>query len=636
MSRIKTREKVRDIKLLDRSAIAGQRMREAFIRTRDRATGADEQSTPNEYAGDTVQAVAGDVVRDMGRGTVSGKRSAAELGRQAFQRQRAKKAREKMASVGQNTASEASKEAVTGGSHIQQGSDAEVKHQTVLSKPTVNNASHTVEQGRSLTIRQAAKRAETAQKSRLRSQYTGPRIKTRDSVIPPPDEIKQASKVRAVKPAQRGIKTAQASARVSIKTADAAKVTQRTAQTSARATQAARRAGKKARTAAKATAKAVRSIVKMIISGTKALVAAIAGGGWIAVIAVVIICLVGLLAGSCFGVFFSAEDSGTGMTMPDAVAQINSEFFQRIEQIKTENPHDILDGDVSSVANWPEVLAVYAVKVTTSDDAQEAATMDGEKLELLRGVFWDMNEISYSTSSASSTDAEGNAVTIVTLHISVRSRTAGEMADGYGFDEKQREQLSELLSPEYAGLFTPLIGSNQSLTLSPEEVRDILSRLPRDLSEDRRQVVLTAYQLLGKVNYFWGGKSLTIGWDSRWGTPARVTAPGSSSTGTVRPFGLDCSGFVDWAFFNASNGAHILGQGYGTYGQHANCRNVSWSQVLPGDIVFYPSDSHVGIVCGFDEHGNVLIIHCSSGYNNVVVTGRSGFVTAARPRCYGD
>lgn len=149
-------------------------------------------------------------------------------------------------------------------------------------------------------------------------------------------------------------------------------------------------------------------------------------------------------------------------------------------------------------------------------------------------------------------------------------------------------------------------------------------------------MVLTAYQLLGKVNYFWGGKSLTLGWDFHWGTPARVTAPGSSSTGTTRPFGLDCSGFVDWAFFNASNGAHILGQGYGTYGQHANCRNVSWNEVLPGDIVFYPGDSHVGIVCGFDEHGNVVIIHCSSGYNNVVVTGKSGFVTAARPRYFGD
>ena len=68
-----------------------------------------------------------------------------------------------------------------------------------------------------------------------------------------------------------------------------------------------------------------------------------------------------------------------------------------------------------------------------------------------------------------------------------------------------------------------------------------------------------------------------------------------------------CSGFVD---FNASNGVYILGQGYGTYGQHPNCRNISWSEVLPGDIVFYPGDSYVGIVCGFDEHGNVLIILC--------------------------
>lgn len=55
---------------------------------------------------------------------------------------------------------------------------------------------------------------------------------------------------------------------------------------------------------------------------------------------------------------------------------------------------------------------------------------------------------------------------------------------------------------------------------------------------------------------------------------------------------------------------------------------------LPGDLVFYPEDTHVGIVCGFDSDGNVQIMHCASGANNVVMTGKSGFTTIARPNYY--
>ena len=98
------------------------------------------------------------------------------------------------------------------------------------------------------------------------------------------------------------------------------------------------------------------------------------------------------------------------------------------------------------------------------------------------------------------------------------------------------------MQPEYEELFMRLTGSYQDIALSDKEVAEIMKKLPADLSEERKQVVLTAYQLWGKVNYFWGGKSLVLGWDSRWGTPMEVTAAGSSSSGTVRPFGLDCSG----------------------------------------------------------------------------------------------
>ena len=162
----------------------------------------------------------------------------------------------------------------------------------------------------------------------------------------------------------------------------------------------------------------------------------------------------------------------------------------------------------------------------------------------------------------------------------------------------------------------------------------IIENLPADLGEDRKQVVLTAYQLLGKVHYFWGGKSLIIGWDSRWGMPMKVTAEGSSTTGTVRPFGLDCSGFVDWVFYNQSGGSYVIGHGGGATMQHSYCTDISWADAQPGDLVFYPDNSHVGIIGGRDANGGLLIIHCASGYNNVVVTGLEGFTSIARPNYY--
>ena len=175
------------------------------------------------------------------------------------------------------------------------------------------------------------------------------------------------------------------------------------------------------------------------------------------------------------------------------------------------------------------------------------------------------------------------------------------LAAEYGFTDGQKELLEELLRPEHLELFQALIGSSQDLTLSIEQVQEILDRLPEGLSEERRQVILTAYQLLGKVNYFWGGKSHVLGWDSRWGTPKEVWAAGSPSTGTVRPYGLDCSGFVDGVFYNVSGGTYIIGHGGGAHMQHTYCDPISWDEAIPGDLVFYPEDTHVGIVCGFDS-----------------------------------
>jgi len=176
-----------------------------------------------------------------------------------------------------------------------------------------------------------------------------------------------------------------------------------------------------------------------------------------------------------------------------------------------------------------------------------------------------------------------------------------------------------------------------SHTMEPTgEAMEVWERLPDDLSMERRMVVTYALALVDKVDYFWGGKSLVLGWDDRWGELTEVTAEGSDTTGTEQPYGLDCSGFVDWAFYNASGGEYVIGQGGGAMEQHADCVDIEWDEVQPGDLLFYPEDEHVGIAAGRDWLGRLLVVHCASGTGGVAISHRDGFETAARPVWYED
>lgn len=389
---------------------------------------------------------------------------------------------------------------------------------------------------------------------------------------------------------------------------------------------------------AKVAKEAGKKVLRAIAAAAEKLVAAIGTGGAAAVAVVIVILLVGFLFASPLGILFAGEDTGTEIKIPDAVATLNGEFTDEIYRIMEENPYDELDMqegmEAAMLQNWRNVLAVYAVKVSTDEEhGLDVMTMDEEKLQLLREIFFDANKLEYELTTRT---VDGKQIT--TLHISVQTKDAMQMADEYGFTDQQREMLEELLKPDYDDIFLSLIGNYQpdGAPIGPVDISDIQGTLPDDLDPLRESIVLTAYQLLGKVTYFWGGKSLVLGWDSRWGTPTTVTAPGSGSTGKVLPFGLDCSGFVDWTFYNATSGAYLPGRGGGAASQHGYCTNIAWSDALPGDLVFYADDSHVGIVCGYDSVGNLLVIHCSGGQNGVVVTGREGFAVAARPDLFTD
>ena len=296
-----------------------------------------------------------------------------------------------------------------------------------------------------------------------------------------------------VKTAQKTIKTAEHTAKASVKTAkQAAKVAQKTAQATARAAkmaaQAARATAKATITALKAAIKAIMLAAKAIIAATKALIAAIAAGGWVAVIIILVICLIALIIGSCYGIFFSGEDTGNGMTVQTAVQEINSDYQERLEEIKSANSYDILEMS-GSRAVWKEVLSVYAVK-TTGDPmgAQEVATMDEEKKNLLKNIFWEMNQISYDTESKTETviiendDGHGNIleeeiiVTRVYLYISVSHKTVDEMAEKYNFNSTQRGQLRQLLMEENDPLWSQVlygIGNNDIVAVALSQVGNI-------------------------------------------------------------------------------------------------------------------------------------------------------------------
>ena len=518
------------------------------------------------------------------------------------------------------------------------------------------------EQGRKAS-RQQVQRRQAEQRFRhqvdlrgdpLRSEYptsrgrelpSRERIKERGSIQPPKKhripEPKAPEHAAGIMPKVReGGKSAVQSAEQAVRssTAHAATVGNYVAREAAMQMALRQQTTKMAETAVQKTAQAAGCALRSIIAAAQSLLAAIAAGGSTVVAMVLVICLIGLLIVSPFGIFFSGEDSGTGYTMPEAVSVLNGEFAARIEQIKAENPYDELDmdnaGSAAMISNWRDVLAVYAVRTTTDNASpDEVATLTEEKMEILREIFWDMNAITYWTEIVPGGKDEADTVI---LHITVTIKTHLQMADEHQFNTEQRRLLEELMQPKYQELFMVLTGSYQDIELSPDEVAKIMENLPADLSEARREVVLTAYQLLGKVHYFWGGKSLIIGWDSRWGMPMKVTAEGSSTTGTVRPFGLDCSGMVDWVFYNQSGGQYVIGHGGGATAQHSYCAPIAWSDAKPGDLVFYPGDSHVGIVCGFDSGGNIMIIHCASGANNVVVTGKIGFTSIGRPEYFAD
>ncbi|MBQ4546630.1 MAG: CHAP domain-containing protein [Oscillospiraceae bacterium] len=460
MNDIKTKESVagNSIKVLDKSANLSDRMKDAYIRTKQSTEHSyySEENSPEEYASDKVTETSEAIGYEASY-------QFNEHGRKGFEatKENIIKAKEKIEHGDNSRAHSASYGSETKEDRQYNGGPS---HKRQYNSPKSNPQ----EQAREYAVKQAKKRTEKVYEQRT-AESVGNTIRTRESTeasanitkngIKTKSSIASATKV-AVKGGKTTIKTAEQTSKATVKTV---KTTATASHTVVKAPQTIIQGTKKTvkaiYTAGRAVFVAGKSMVKGIIAATKALVAAIAAGGWVAVMIIVIIMLIGLLVGSSFGIFFSNENTG-GETMQKVIQEINDEYLAEIEKIKLENPYDVLEMS-GSRAVWKEVLAIYAVKTTTDpDNGQEVATITDEKKEILREIFWEMNEISFRTEEITETvivesdDGNGNIVETKTtetrtyLFITVSHKTADEMAEEYNFDHKQKEQLGALLSEE--------------------------------------------------------------------------------------------------------------------------------------------------------------------------------------------
>ena len=239
-----------------------------------------------------------------------------------------------------------------------------------------------------------------------------------------------------------------------------------------RTVQAAQRARKAARTAqetAKKTAEIVRAGLKALWAAAHTLAAPLAAGGTTAVAVILVICMVAMVAGSAFGIFFAAEPTGDGISVAEAITELNEEYQERLQEIEDGEEYDrqeIESNDGSYAIAWQDVLAVFASYVSGAEDGAPVAYLDEENLDRLRTTLWDMNEVDHRIEAqrheVDVPDEEGNitteTITETVLVIELNHRSPEEMRDEYGFNARQNEYLTLLLAEDTAPLWGELLG----------------------------------------------------------------------------------------------------------------------------------------------------------------------------------
>ncbi len=420
--------------------------------------------------------------------------------------------------------------------------------------------------------------------------------------------------------------TAQQTTRTVQQTANTAR---KTAQASAKAAQAAKEASVKAGRAAvkvgQAAYKVLEAVIKAIMEGAKALVTAIAAGGWVAVLVIAMIAVFAVILNSAFGLFWSNETT-EGRPMSDLVRSINYDYEQEIENIVQGYEQDARydevqvtykgdnDGDSASVNNWNDVLAVYSVLTTTDENnPRDVITPSTEDEAGIRAVFRVMNRYTYKTKVEEVVDedavvpkptpdkdgkipeVEPPMKTVLYLTITQYAMTYKEAAEHYGFTDYQNEILEEMMSPQCFTYYAALIGVDLT---NGVDLTEIVTHLPAN--SKGAEVVKAALSKLG-APYVWGAKGANK---------------------------FDCSGLAYWAIKQVDPAlgdkmyTNAAGQARYCYGLG---RTVARSELQPGDLVFWVNLKcegchrwkeihHVGIYIGDGK-----VCEASSGHGRVIV-----------------
>ena len=430
MADIKIKETAKTvIKTADNLGIVTEKIKDAGIKTKENTNKAEENrsDSPNQYATDKVQEKT---------------KSAAETAVYEFSKQ------------GKNSVVKTKDNIKT----------AKLTLEEVRERRAAKQKENAPQSNTSVHTENAVKKNDNLQKNRSKS--NAPKKANNAIKIGNPQSVKATEKT-AKTTAKAGQKAAQ------VKSISATKNAERTRKAAQHIKTSAQKAGK----AAKAFARALAKVVKATIAAAKSLVSAIIAGGWIAVIVIILLCLVGAVAGSFYGIFFSTETSDTGMNITSVIQEINAEYDSRINELKSADTYDRVEIN-GSKANWKDILSVYSVKVSTDpNNPQETATMDENKKSILTGIFWDMNSISSSvetrteTQEVTTTDETREEVTaqqevpLKVLTITITDKTAEDMANEYAFDDVQKKYLTELMSNSNDKLWASIIynvGSNTS------------------------------------------------------------------------------------------------------------------------------------------------------------------------------
>lgn len=288
---------------------------------------------------------------------------------------------------------------------------------------------------------------------------------------------------KTVKSAKNTVKTTGKATKQTIKTTkevakNSIKLTQRTAQMT-------KQAVKTTIQATKVAIKTTISIIKAIIASVKALVSAIIAGGWVAVIVIIVICLIAMICTSIFGIFFSNEKDVGEKTMSSVIREINTEFTNRITDIQKKTEHNEYDIN-SNKAEWKDIISLYAVIMSNGEEQTDVITLDDNKSNKLKEIFWKMNTITSSVEEIEkdieTTDEQGNKKTekkkIKMLHIEITSKSLQEMIELYNLNLKQQQQLAELQKEEYSSMWSYMLyessaGSNDIVEVARQYIGNV-------------------------------------------------------------------------------------------------------------------------------------------------------------------